>query len=109
MCSCTTRLQSVGNCSNAWHLLLRCFVHRYVPTGPGGATLLNKPAPAERRFEGIRLESPGPNLPSGPLQHLQICSECYNTEAARMGAGQKSRLPGGLMLTDLVPTVGLSS
>jgi hypothetical protein len=76
-----------------------------VPTGPGGVTLLNKPAPAERRFEGIRLESPGPNLPSGPLQHLQICSECYGSEATRVASGQKSRLPGGLTLPDLVQTV----
>lgn len=78
---------------------------RYVPSGPGGASLLAKPAPAERRFEGIRLESPGPNLPSGPLQHLQICSECYNAEGQRVAAGQKSRLPGGLTLGDLVQTV----
>lgn len=79
-------------------------LHKYVPSGPGGASLLAKPAPAERRFEGIRLESPGPNLPSGPLQHLQICSECYNAEGQRVAAGQKSRLPGGLTLGDLVQT-----
>jgi hypothetical protein len=84
-------------------IFLLCFFSRYVPTGPGGASLLNKPAPAERRFEGLLI---GPNsLPSSPLQHLQICSECYNMEAARMASGQKSRLPGGLTLTDLVQTV----
>jgi hypothetical protein len=102
-CSCTTAAASNHPVSRSLALLaaLSC---RYVPTGPGGATLLNKPAPAERRFEGLNLGQ-GPALPSGPLQHLQICSECYNSEAGRMASGQKSRLPGGLTLSDLVQTV----
>jgi hypothetical protein len=107
-CTCPRAADQAWSCRTAaYALCLNTFpvltIRRYVPTGPGGASLLNKPAPAERRFEGLLI---GPNsLPSSPLQHLQICSECYNMEAARMASGQKSRLPGGLTLTDLVQTV----
>eukprot|EP00879_Flechtneria_rotunda_P004691 GHRR01004955.1.p1 GENE.GHRR01004955.1~~GHRR01004955.1.p1 ORF type:complete len:1088 (+),score=359.45 GHRR01004955.1:402-3266(+) len=75
-------------------------LHKYMHSGPGASSILSKPAP-ERRFEGIRLESPGVNAPSGPLQHLQICAECYMHETTMVASGQKGRLPGGLALTDL--------
>lgn len=93
------------SCFTPFTLLRRSLLCRYIPKGPGGASLLSKPVP-ERRFEGIRLESPGPNVPNGPLQHLQICSDCYTMEATRVTSGQKSRLPGGLSLTDLSQQVG---
>lgn len=80
------------------------FVPRYVPNGATGAALLSKPVP-QRHFEGIRLESPGPNIPNGPLQHLQICQECYGIEHGRLASGLKSRLPGGLSLGDLARVV----
>eukprot|EP00878_Enallax_costatus_P007519 GHUV01007875.1.p1 GENE.GHUV01007875.1~~GHUV01007875.1.p1 ORF type:complete len:926 (+),score=290.96 GHUV01007875.1:200-2779(+) len=72
---------------------------KYIPNGVTG-NLINKPI-QERRFEGIRLESPGPNVPNGPLQHLQICEECYGVEYGRITSGLKSRLPGNLNLGDL--------
>lgn len=84
--------------------LLSC--HRYVSNGVTGNTLLSKPF-QERRFEGIRLESPGPNVPNGPLQHLQICQECYALEAERLTSGLKGRLPGGLTLGDLMRVVSI--
>jgi E1A/CREB-binding protein len=81
----------------------RCHVsgqglHRYVPPHTGAALL--KPPP-ERKFEGIKLESGGPSMPTGPLQHFQICDGCYGAEMARISSGQKGRLPAGLSLTDL--------
>eukprot|EP00878_Enallax_costatus_P031106 GHUV01033970.1.p1 GENE.GHUV01033970.1~~GHUV01033970.1.p1 ORF type:complete len:154 (-),score=22.56 GHUV01033970.1:354-749(-) len=83
-------------------LLLDC-IFRYIPNGVTG-NLINKPI-QERRFEGIRLESPGPNVPNGPLQHLQICEECYGVEYGRITSGLKSRLPGNLNLGDLARVV----
>eukprot|EP00775_Hariotina_reticulata_P012625 gene12625-12755_t len=73
-------------------------LHKYMG---GNNSLLSRPNANERRFEGLRLESPGVNLPSGPMHHLQICQECYTTEATWVASGAKSRLPGGLSLTDL--------
>jgi len=75
----------------------------------GNNSLLSRPMANERRFEGIRLETPGVNVPSGPLQHLQICQECYTLEATWVASGAKSRLPGGLSLTDLTQQVRGSS
>lgn len=73
-------------------------LHRYVPP-PSGLPAL-KPPP-ERKFEGIKLETPPP-APSGPLQHFQICDACFALETGRLASGQKSRMPPGLQLTDLL-------
>lgn len=42
-------------------------------------------------------------MPSAVLvcPSVQICEGCFNTEAARVASGAKSRLPGTLALTDL--------
>jgi hypothetical protein len=72
--------------------------------GAAGTSALSRPPP-ERRFEGIRLESPGPAAPTGPLAHLQICQSCYSTEMTRVSSGAKGRLPGSLALTDLTQQV----
>lgn len=73
-------------------------LHRYhVP--PSGHPL-PKPPP-ERRFEGIKLESPT-LAPSGPVTHLQLCDQCYSEEMGRYAAGARTRMPNGLQLTDLV-------
>eukprot|EP00967_Tisochrysis_lutea_P106023 scaffold162147_cov25-Tisochrysis_lutea.AAC.1 len=39
-------------------------------------------APAERKFEGIKLES-GPNVPNAPGSSLSICEACYYDEESR--------------------------
>lgn len=83
---------------------LPCHVHHRYLGGAAGSSALSRPPP-ERRFEGIRLESPGPAAPTGPLAHLQICGPCYSTEMTRVGSGAKSRLPGSLALTDLTQQV----
>lgn len=80
-----------------------CVVYRYMG-GAAGTSALSRPPP-ERRFEGIRLESPGPAAPTGPLAHLQICQGCYSTEMTRVSSGAKGRLPGSLVLTDLTQQV----
>lgn len=46
---------------------------RYIGNGAAASSVLSRPPP-ERRFEGIRLESPGPAAPTGPLAHLQVGS-----------------------------------
>lgn len=81
---------------------------RYLGNGSAGTSALSRPPP-ERRFEGIRLESPGPAAPTGPLAHLQICTGCYATEMTRVASGAKGRLPGTLAVSDLTQQVGLLS
>lgn len=57
----------------------------------------------ERRFEGIKLEGGASSSHAGVSQ-FQVCGGCYQTEGERQASGIKSRLPGSLGLTDLVPT-----
>ncbi|KAF5831026.1 histone acetylation protein-domain-containing protein [Dunaliella salina] len=52
-------------------------------------------APAERKFEGIKLES-GPNVPNAPGSSLSICEACYYDEESRHAGGLKPRLPAGV-------------
>jgi len=53
-------------------------------------------APAERKFEGIKLES-GPNVPNAPGSSLSICEACYYDEESRHAGGLKPRLPAGVV------------
>ncbi len=57
-------------------------------------------APAERKFEGIKLE-PGPNVPTGPVTSLAVCETCFMEECVRHAAGLKTRLPAGVAPHDL--------
>lgn len=41
---------------------------------------------AERKFEGIKLES-GPNVPTAPVTSLNICEECFKCVVVRVGWG----------------------
>lgn len=59
---------------------------RYLGNGSAGTSALARPPP-ERRFEGIRLESPGPPPPTGPLAHLQVrCTRTLGLPHSRISA-----------------------
>lgn len=64
---------------------------------PGGGPLKG---PAERKFEGIKLEN-GPNVPQGPVTSLSICESCFRDEEMRQAGGSKTRLPAGVLTSDL--------
>jgi hypothetical protein len=73
--------------------------------GLGGPSALGLPAGG-----GVGAGGGGPPDPKnwvaggpGPGGRLQVCDACFHDEAARVGAGRRSRLPPGVALTDLVP------
>lgn len=71
------------------HILGGSNVYRYHATGHP------KPAVAERKFEGIKLES-GPNVPIAPVTSLQICEGCWEEETVRYKSMDRLRLPPGV-------------
>jgi E1A/CREB-binding protein len=58
-------------------------------------------ATTERKFEGIKLEGAGANVPTAPVTSLSICEVCYLEEKVRQHAGLKLRLPGSVTPQDL--------